>query len=124
MIRQDLIYNSLVKIVGKDFVSNRQEELYMYSRDPGAQLPRKVDYVVMPKTVEEVQKIVLLANKEKIPITPMGGGFTLSALTVPIKGGIVLDTKRMDKIIEVNEKSKYAIVEAGVSQGALKSYLE
>ena len=124
MIRQDLIYNSLVKIVGKDFVSNRQEELYMYSRDPGAQLPRKVDYVVMPKTVEEVQKIVLLANKEKVPITPMGGGFTLSALTVPIKGGIVLDTKRMDKIIEINEKSKYAIVEAGVSQGALKSYLE
>ena len=124
MIGDELIYNSLVDIVGKDSVSNRQEELYMYSRDPGAQPPRKVDYVVMPKTVEEVQKIVILANKGKIPITPMGGGLTLSALTVPIKGGIVLDMKRMDKIIEVNEKSKYAIVEAGVSQGMLKSYLE
>jgi len=124
MSKENLIYNSLVDIVGEDFASNRREELYIYSRDLGAQPPRKVDYVVMPKTVDQVQKVVLLANKEKIPITPMGGGLTLSALTVPIKGGIVLDMKRMDRIIEVNETSKYAIVEAGVTQGALKSYLE
>jgi glycolate oxidase len=78
----------------------------------------------MPKTVEEVQKIVILANEEKVPITPMGGGFTLSGLAVPIKGGIVMDMKRMDKIVEVSEKSRYAIVEAGVSQAALRAYLE
>lgn len=118
------ILTSLVAIAGEDYVSNRPEELYIYSRDPGAQKPRKVDYVVMPKTVEEVQKIVMLANKEKIPITPMGGGLTLSALTVPLKGGIVLDMKRMDRIIEVNENSRYAVIEAGVTQAALKTYLE
>lgn len=118
------IHTCLTNIVGEDFVSNHQEELYIYSRDSGAQPPRKVDYVAMPKTVEEVQQVVMLANKEKIPITPMGGGFTTSALTVPVRGGIVLDMKRMDRIIEVNEKSKYAVVEAGVTQGALKSYLE
>lgn len=118
------ILSSLVDIVGEGCVSNRPEELYVYSRDPGAQKPRKVDYVVMPKTVEEVQKIVILANKEEIAITPMGGGLTLSALTVPIRGGIVLDMKRMDRIIEVNEMSRYAIVEAGVTQAALKAYLE
>ncbi len=118
------VYSSLINIVGKDRVSNSQEELFIYSRDPGAQHPRKVDYVVMPKTVEEVQKVVILANKEKIPITPLGGGFTLSALVVPNKGGIVLDMKGMDKIIEVNEKNRYAVVEAGVSQAALKTYLE
>ena len=94
------ILSSLVDIVGEDYVSNRPEELYIYSRDPGAQKPRKVDYVAMPKTVEEVQKMVMLANKKKIAITPMGGGLTLSALTVPIKGGIVLDMKRMDRIIK------------------------
>jgi glycolate oxidase len=117
------IYNSLVAIAGKDRVSNSQEELFLYSRDSGAQHPRKVDYVVMPETVEEVQKVLLLANKEKIPVTPLGGGFTLSALVVPNRGGIVLDMKRMDKIIEVNEINRYAVVEAGVSQAALQSYL-
>ncbi len=117
------IYDSLVTIVGKDGVSNSQEELFLYSRDSGAQQPRKVDYVVMPETVEQVQKVLLIANKEKIPITPLGGGFTLSALVVPNKGGIVMDMKRMDKIIEVNEINRYAVVEAGVSQAALQSYL-
>jgi FAD/FMN-containing dehydrogenase len=118
------IYDALVDIVGHERVSNSQEELFLYSRDAGAQLPRKVDYVVMPKTVGEVQGVIKLANTQGIPVTPVGGGFTLSALVVPQKGGIVLDMKKMDTIIEVNEGSRYAVVEAGVSQAALKTYLE
>jgi glycolate oxidase len=123
-IMKEEILSTLVDVVGEDYVSNRPEELYVYSRDPGAQKPRKADYVVMPRTVREVRRIVILANKEKIAITPMGGGLTLSALTVPIKGGIVLDMKRMDRIIQVNETSRYAIVEAGVTQATLRAYLE
>jgi len=124
MAEEDQIYKSLTDIVGEDFVSNREEERYIYSRDPGTSKPRRVDYVVMPKTVEEVQKIVILANKEKIPITPMGGGFSLNGLAIPVHGGIVLDMKRMDEIIEVNKNSRYVLLEAGVSQGALVSYLK
>jgi glycolate oxidase len=118
------LLKSLAEIVGADYVSDRPEELFLYSRDPGAQPPRQVDGVVMPKTVAEVQRIVALANREKLPLTPMGGGLTLSALTVPLKGGIVLDMKRMDKIIEVNEASRFALIEAGVTQAALSAYLE
>jgi FAD/FMN-containing dehydrogenase len=116
--------SQLAKIVGQDYVSNRPEDLYIYSRDPGAQKPRQADYVVMPGTVAEVQQIVKLANQEKIAITPMGAGLTLSALTVPVRGGIVLDMKRMDSIIEVNEASRYAVIEAGVTQAALRAHLE
>lgn len=118
------IYESLMEIVGNDRVSNGQEERYFYSRDSGAQPPRKADYVVLPKTTEEVQKIVRLANREKIPVTPMGGGFTLSALAVPNRAGIVLDMKGMDRILEVNEMSRYAVIEAGVTQAALRSHLK
>lgn len=114
----------LAEIVGQDFVSNKPEELFIYSRDSGAQAPRSVDYVVMPKTVEDVQDIVRLANNNKIPLTPMGGGFTTSALAVPLRGGILVDMKRMDRILEVNERGRYAVMEAGVSQGALKGFLE
>jgi len=124
MGREKLIYNSLVDIIGDDFVSNEPEDLYIYSCDGGTTKPRGVDYVVLPKTVEEVQKIVILANKEKVPITPMGGGLTLNGLVIPVHGGIVIDMKRMDRIIEVNESSRYVVIEAGVSQGALLSYLK
>lgn len=124
MNERDHLYQSLVSVLGDSFVSRSTEELYLYSRDLGAQPPRRVDCVAMPRTVEEVQQIMLLANEEKVPITPMGGGLNVSGLTVPVDGGIVLDMKRMDTIIEVNERNKYAIVEAGVTQGILKSYLE
>ncbi|MGD9115554.1 MAG: FAD-binding oxidoreductase [Dehalococcoidia bacterium] len=118
------LLKSLTAITGADYVSDRPEELYLYSRDPGAQPPRNVDAVVMPKTVDEVQRIVALANRQKIALTPMGGGLTLSALTVPLKSGVVLDMKRMDQILEVNEASRFALIEAGVTQAALRAYLE
>jgi len=118
------ILSALVRIVGNDRVSNSPEELFIYSRDSGAQPPRRADYVVMPKTVEEVRNVLLLANEAKIPVTPLGGGFTLSALVVPNKGGMVLDMRRMDRILEVDEINRYALIEAGVSQGALRSYLQ
>lgn len=117
------VLKELENIVGKDFVSSREEDLYIYSQDPGASLPRQVDFVVMPENVEEVQKIVKLANQEKIPIIPMGGGLTLSGLIIPVKGGIVMDMKRMNKIIEINTLSKYALIEAGVTTGQLLSFL-
>lgn len=117
------ILDKLKAIVGSDFASTNAEELYIYSMDPGASLPRTVDFVVMPNKVEQVQEIVRMANELKIPLIPMGGGLTLSGLVIPVKGGIVLDMKRMDKIIEINEKSRYAVIEAGVTTGQLMAYL-
>jgi len=124
VIDMDDVYKSLAEIVGEEYVSNRKEELYIYSRDPGMMEPHEPDYVVMPKTAEEVQKIVKLANKEKIPIVPVGGSMSLSGLVIPHRGGIVLDLKRMDRVLEVNEESRYVVVEAGMTQGKLKAYLE
>jgi len=49
------IYDALAKIVGKDYVSDRKEERYFYARDPGLMPPHDPDYVVMPKTTEQVQ---------------------------------------------------------------------
>ncbi|OHD67889.1 MAG: FAD-linked oxidase [Spirochaetes bacterium RBG_16_49_21] len=118
------IYNELKDIVGAEFVSNQPEELFIYSRDMGTMLPAAPDFVVMPDSTEEVQKIVLLANREGVPVVPMGGGLVLSGLTRALKGGMVMDLKRMNRILEVNETSRYALVEAGTSQGILQAYLK
>jgi len=124
MISMDRIYKLLAEIVGEQYVSNKKEERYIYSQDPGMMEPHEPDYVVMPKTTEEIQKIVKLANDEKIPIVPVGGSLSLSGLVIPHRGGIALDLKRMDRVLEVNEKSRYVVVEGGVTQGKLKAYLE
>ena len=118
------IYKSLLEIVGEEHVSTRPEELYIYSHDLGTTEPQRPDYAVAPKTTQEVQQVVKLANREKIPVVPLGGGLSLAGLAVPLRGGIALDLKRMDRIIEVNERARYVVVECGVSQGQLTSYLE
>ncbi|MBY9016161.1 MAG: FAD-binding oxidoreductase [Candidatus Lokiarchaeota archaeon] len=122
-MNREVILKELEKIVGKEYATNRSEDLYIYSQDPGASLPRSVDFVVMPNTTEEVQAIVKLANQEKISIVPMGGGLTLSGLIIPVKGGIVLDMKRMNQILEINQFSRYALIEAGVTTGQIISHL-
>ncbi|MBP6940795.1 MAG: FAD-binding oxidoreductase, partial [Syntrophorhabdaceae bacterium] len=120
----DPIYQSLAAIVDAEHISDRPEELYIYSFDLGTAEPHRPDYVVSPATTGQIQEIVRLANRENVPVVPLGGGMSLAGLAVPLKGGILLDLKRMDRIIEVNEKGRYAVLECGVSQGQLTSYLE
>jgi glycolate oxidase len=117
------IYSALIEIVGEDYASDRREELFTYSKDLGTSPPQWPEYVAAPKTLEEVQKIVYLANKEKVAIVPLGGGMTLAGLALPLKGGIIIDMKRLDKIIEVNEAARYMVVEAGASHGKVTAYL-
>jgi len=119
----DPIYDSLTEIVGEGYASSQPEELFTYSKDLGTSEPKWPDYVVAPKTSQEVQEVVLLANKEQIPIVPLGGGMSLAGLALPLRGGIAVDMKRLDEIIELNEAARYVVVEAGVSQGKLTAYL-
>jgi len=118
------IIERLEKILGSQYVSAEPEELFFYSRDQGTMPPAKPDVVVMPNTTKEVSDIMRLASETKTPVIPMGGGLVLSGLTRALKGGIILDMKRMNRIISVNPYSRYAIVEGGASQGMLQSYLK
>lgn len=122
-MERSAVVERLKAIVGEAYVSDAAEELFIYSRDQGVQDPHQPDWVVMPSSTGEVVSIVELARAWKIPVVPMGGGLVLSGLTVPLRGGIVLDMKRMNRILEVNEQSHYAVVEAGTSQGMLDAYL-
>jgi glycolate oxidase len=118
------IVEKLEKIVGSEFVSTNQADLYIHSYDMTQAKPSWPDILVLPISVEEVQAIVRLANKEKVAVTPYIAGGNIGGVAIPLKGGILLDMKRMDHIIEVNETDMYALVEAGVTFGHIKAYLE
>jgi len=115
---------ALAAIVGPEYVSDRPEELYIYSMDPGTMPACLPDAVVLPDTTEQVCRIMELANQRKVPVVPLGAGLVLSGLSRPLRGGIVVDMKRMNRVIEVNPMSRYALVEAGTSQGMLQAYLK
>jgi glycolate oxidase len=77
----------------------------------------------MPTNVDQVQAIMKFANQEKISVTPYTAGTNIGGLCIPENGGILLDMKRMDQILRIDEESHYAIIEPGVSHAKLASAL-
>src|SRR5699024_10098929 len=80
---------------------------------------------VAPATVEEVQQIVRIANQYKIPLFPISTGKNLGygGSAPSYNGSVVVDLKRMNRIIEVDDKRHFAIVEPGVSYFDLYNYI-
>jgi len=112
----DEVVDELVGIVGESFVITDAEKLEPYSHDEVAdrQYACMPEVVVKPRTAEEVARIVKLANRRRIPVTPRGAGSGLSGGAVPVCRGIVLSMERMNRILEIDEQNMVAVVEPGV----------
>ncbi len=108
------LISQLRKIVGQAAVLTSKEDLNAYSYDGTTTWAHMPDVVVLPTTTEQVSEILKLANDNHIPVTPRGAGTNVSGGSIPIKGGIVLCTTKMDKILEINKTNLTAIVEPGV----------
>ncbi|MCJ7604705.1 MAG: FAD-binding oxidoreductase [Dehalococcoidales bacterium] len=118
------IIEELEKTVGAEYVSTNRADLYIYTYDLTYAEPNWPDIVVLPQSLEEVQAVIALANREKVPVVPYVAGGNVGGLTIPLEGGIILDLKRMNRILDVNEVDMYALVEPGVTFGQLKAYLD
>lgn len=113
MIKESVIAD-LQKIVGKENVKTEKESLKAYSYDGTTSWIHEPDVVVFPTSTKEISDIMKLANAEKVPVTPRGGGTNVSGGSIPIMGGIVLCTTKMNKILKVDKENLTATVECGV----------
>jgi FAD/FMN-containing dehydrogenase len=116
--------------VGKEWVFTSDEDVALY-RDAYSPFGGETEELVAsaavaPDGVEQVQKVVRTANTYKIPIYPVSTGKNLGyGGSAPVlSGSVVLDLKRMNRILEVNEKNAYALVEPGVSYFDLYRYIQ
>jgi alkyldihydroxyacetonephosphate synthase len=80
----------------------------------GNPAPHQPDAVVWPTSTEEVQAIVRAAARTGTPIVPFGAGSGVCGGTLPIKGGIIVDLKRMRAVVELDAAAGAATVEAGM----------
>ena len=108
------IISELTNIVGRDALLTDKEDLTVYSYDATTNWTHMPDAVIIPANSEQISLILKMANKNRIPVTARGGGTGLAGCSIPIKGGIVLCTTRMNKILEINKANLHAIVEPGV----------
>jgi len=118
------IREELSEIVGKDNLMFDEESLERYGKDETEDFSFPPEVVVRPSSAKEISAILRLANKNRIAVTPRGGGTGLSGGALPVHGGICVSMERLNKIIEVDEKNFQAIVEPGVITQVFQEELE
>lgn len=125
-----MIRSELEDAVGVENVSTKEIERAVYSvdyfwlgrkwQDAGEQGPMP-DIIVRPGTTEEVSKVLKIANYYKIPVTTWGGGSGSQGGALPVAGSILLDIKRLDKLIELNTEAGYVTCETGMIFATLEN---
>ena len=102
-------------LMDKNRVRTDPEDLLAYTNDATHYFKRSMpDAVVLPNSTEEVSRVMKYASKHQIPVTPRGAGSGLSGACTPVHGGIVMDMKRMNQILEIDPRNMTATVEAGL----------
>ena len=119
----NMVQSELEDAVGQEYVTVHEADKLTYGVDyfwiprmwaDKGRRPPQPDFVVHPGSAEEVSKVLKIANYYKIPVHTWGGGSGSQGGALPMAGGIILDTKRMDKLLALDIESRYITAEAGM----------
>jgi alkyldihydroxyacetonephosphate synthase len=119
--------------LGKENVSDAEVDKICYSRDAWPLrlirlgrliLDAKPDLIVWPQTVDHIQKIITLANQEHIPLIPVSGAGGVAGGTLATTGGIIVDVKKMNRVLDLDENSLAVTIEPGILGYELEEYLQ
>lgn len=112
------IGKDLRKILSSGQVLDMPEDVTAYANDATYYIARKnPDAVVLAESTADVSAVMKYASANRIPVVPRGAGSGLAGGCTPVHGGIVIDMKRMNSILEINNKNMTAVVEGGVVLG-------
>lgn len=104
----------LTAIVGAENLLHQRDELVVYECD-GYVIEKNVpDVVVFPTCTEHVVEVIRLCNRYEVPFVPRGAGTSLAGGTLAVGGGVMICLTRMKRIVEINLRDRYAVVEPGV----------
>ncbi len=117
------IITKLVEIVGEKNVNTDPAEIYCYSRD-STPFQYFADVIVRPANTTEVSEIMELANGNRIPVYPRGSGTSAAGSPLPVKGGIVIDLTRMNRVLGFDEENLQVVIEPGVICDDLNEFLK
>lgn len=115
---------ALKNIVGDTEVICGDAISHDYSHDELGGIERMPDVLVRVRTTEEVSAIMKLAWERCIPVTVRGSGTGLVGAAVPIEGGILLETTKMNKILSLDPDTMTVTVQPGVLLMELAAFVE
>ena len=108
------LHSRLTSIVGADAILSTPSDLVVYECDGYTIEKNRPEFVVFPTTTEQVVEIVKLCNELNVPFLGRGSGTSLAGGCLPVGGGVMIALTRMKRILEVNIRDSYAVVEPGV----------
>lgn len=108
------LLRDLAAAVGPDWVISDPDRLLVYESDAQTAHNWAPQAVVLPAETEEVARVVRILHSYRVPVVPRGAGTGLSGGAVPVGGGVVVGTSRMNRILEVDPGNRRAVVQAGV----------
>ena len=114
----------LEELVGRSKVLSSETELFCYSYDATPLVSHRPDAVVRVTTGEDIQIVLEFAAQEGLPVTTRGSGTGLSGGSIPVKGGILMVTTAMNRVIEMDENDLWVTVEPGVITANLHALVE
>ena len=114
----------LTQIVGEENILVGESISSDYAHDELGTITKMPDAVVKVTTTEQVSKIMSLAWERVIPVTVRGSGTGLVGAAVPVCGGILLETTKMNKIIELDSDNLTVTVQPGVLLMELAAFVE
>ena len=117
------VLDKLRETVGADNVVIDPEKVEPYGAD-AVKEKFPPEAVVFPESTAQIAAILKLANEYLFPVTARGGGVGYTGGAVPVDGGIVIGTDRMNKIIEINVDDLYAICQPGIRTIELQQAVE
>jgi glycolate oxidase len=108
------ILADLTAVVGPENVLHHRSELLVYECD-GYVIEKSVpDFAVFPASTRQVVEVIKVCNRYNLPFVPRGSGTSLAGGTLAVGGGVMICLTRMKRILEINTRDRYAIVEPGV----------
>jgi len=110
----------LQAIVGEKHLATAREDLMCYSYD-GTGMEFMPAAVAFPGSAAEISSIMELAGQDLFPVVPRGAGTGMTGGALPVEGGLVLATSRLNKILEIDTENQVAVVEPGVITGQFQA---
>ncbi|MEM1646085.1 MAG: FAD-binding oxidoreductase [Ignisphaera sp.] len=114
-LSKEFIIEYLTRVVGNANILTEPEELRKYSSDHSFVKPRMPLCVVKPGSIDEIQEIVKFANTYRIPLTPLSSGTNNLGGCIPSPNGIIIDLRRMNRIVSMDTRAGMALIEPGVT---------
>ncbi|MCC6803309.1 MAG: FAD-binding oxidoreductase [Anaerolineae bacterium] len=131
-LQKQMILTQIADIIGAENILTSETDRLAYGVDvfwvptmlvDRGEVPPLPDVVVQPETVEQISELVKLANVYRIPVIPWGGGSGSQGGIIPVYGGLTIDLKKLNRILDINETNLTVTAQAGINGHALEQAL-